>query len=359
MPATAHNLKSHRVNSRPLIASCALAVFGMIAFFVFTPASLAGAGKSAKGATNAPVHVWPPPPDEPRIAYVSSFKTAGDFGVKKSFFSKFTGWLTGSKDSELGKPFGIAFDDKGDICFTDTGANVVCWLERSKKILHRWEKIGDVRFVSPVAVAKRGRVIYAVDSSLGCVVVFDEEGRLITEIREGLERPAGLSLVGNRLFVVDSQAHAVLIYDLEGRSVGRFGGRGGGPGEFNFPSHINTDGAGNLYVTDSGNARVQVFDSAGHFVRHVGFLGDGPGCFSRPKGVAVDGYGHLYVLDANFDNIQLFDAQGRLLMAMGEAGNEPGEFWLPNGIAINANNEIYVTDSYNRRIQVFKFIGKP
>lgn len=334
-------------------------------FFLGGVAVLAGSATgpllAAKPATNAPALVWPAPPDQPRIAYVRSLQGPPDFGIQRSVWGKFAHWLTGSTpaNGQFIKPFGLAFDEQDNLCFTDTGANTVSYFDRSQKKLHRWEQVGEIRFASPVAVAKRGPVIYVADSARGSVIRFDEQGKLLTEIKAGLQRPAGLTLVSNRLFVVDSQAQAVLMFDLQGLPLGQFGARGTGDGEFNFPTHIGADAAGHLFVVDSMNGRIQVFDFQGRFLRKMGSLGDVPGRFSRPKGVAIDRHGNLYVLDASFDNVQLFDEQGRLLMALGQPGDQPGEFWLPNGIAINAANEIFIADSYNRRIQVFKLIHQP
>ena len=305
--------------------------------------------------------VWPAPPDAPRIAYVRSIQGPADLGIKPSFWGKVGRFFTGGNPGkdQLVKPFGIALDAKGGLCLTDTGGNAVFWFDKSRKAWHRWEQAGQVRFGSPVAIAKQGRNFYVADSGLGAVVAFNEAGHLLFQIKAGLERPAGLTLWSNRLYVVDSKLHQVLSYDLQGRPLGHFGSRGTGPGQFNFPTHIAAGPAGELYVTDAMNNRVQVFDAAGHFLRQVGSIGDAPGHFSRPKGAAVDSFGHLYVIDALFGNVQLFDRQGRLLMSLGENGNGSGQFWLPNGIAISPGNEIYVTDCYNHRVQVFQFIGQP
>jgi DNA-binding beta-propeller fold protein YncE len=320
-----------------------------------------GSAAAAAPASAKSSLVWPAPPDAPRIAYLRSLGGPADLGVKRSTIGKVANWLVGSgRDSgQFVKPFGVALDEHDNLCFTDTGANVVCYFDRTHKTWRRWEQVGKISFASPVAVAKHGRALYVADSALGEVVVFDEEGKLISEIKTGLQRPTGVAIASNRLFVVDSQVQGVLSFDLGGRPGGQWGRRGAGAGEFNFPTHISADRAGHLFVTDSINSRVQVFDAEGRFLRQVGSVGDTPGHFSRPKGAAADGFGHLYVLDANFDNLQLFDVQGRLLMMLGQAGSQPGEFWLPNGIAISGDNEIYVTDSYNHRIQVFKFIGQP
>ncbi len=308
-----------------------------------------------------PMPAWPPPPDDAAVVYVRDISRPADIGAKPPFFSRLADWITGvGRDKgRLDKPFGLALDDAGNLLVTDTGANAVCFLDLSRKKWIRWESVGKIRFQSPVAVARHGPTIFVADSALGKVLAFDEKGKLQFEITRELERPSGLAILGDKLFVTDSKRHQVVIFDVSGKFISKFGRRGTGPGEFNFPTHVNGDAAGRVYVTDSLNNRIQVFDVNGQFQRAFGSVGDGPGCFSRPKGVAVDHAGHVYVVDAVFDNVQVFDEQGRLLMNWGEAGPAPGEFWLPNAIVISHHDDIYVADSYNHRIQVFRYIGKP
>jgi len=313
-------------------------------------------------ASPRPAPVWPPAPADPAVIYERDLSAPVDIGVAPSLFSRMADWITGvSKDQgKLVNPFGLALDDAGDLLVADTGANAVCFLDFSRKQWRRWEAAGKIRFQSPVAVARRGSTFFVADSALGEVLAFDERGRLQFEITNGLERPSGLALQGDRLYVTDAKQHQVCLYDVvTGKFISRFGRRGGGPGEFNFPTHISSDAAGLIYVTDSLNYRIQVFDARGRFQRSFGSAGDGPGHFSRPKGVATDSAGHVYVVDAIFDNVQVFDDQGRLLLDWGQAGHAPGEFWLPNAIVIGRDNQIYVADSFNHRVQVFRYVKKP
>ena len=303
--------------------------------------------------------VWPPPPDTPRIVYVRSLLQPTDAGARQSSFRRLANWINGgAKGNEtFAKPFGIAMDDADNLCLTDTGANTVSYYDGQKKQWVRWEEINKVRFSAPVAIAKKGNTIFVADSGLGAVIAFDTAGKLLFRIDHELERPSGLVIHGDRLWITDSQQHCVAVFDLHGKFISKFGKRGLGPGEFNFPTHIAADGEGRLYVTDSMNSRVQVFDSAGRFQTQIGSAGDGPGYFSRPKGVSVDSFGHVYVVDALFNNIQIFDHTGRLLMDFGESGPGAGEFSLPNGIAISRDNQILVTDGYNHRVEVFRYVG--
>ena len=304
--------------------------------------------------------VWPPAPAEPRIAFVQSVTKPGDLGFKVSGFSRFTQWLTGvgKGAASFSKPFGIAMDEAGNLCITDTGEGVVWYFDRNRKKFERWERIAKKPLITPVAVAKTNNLIFIADSGTAKVLAIAPNGKLMFEIKEPLVRPSGLAIAGGKLFVADAQLHSVVVFDLAGRFLSRFGKRGTEPGELNFPTHIAVSATGELLVTDSMNARIQVFDTNGKLQRSIGSAGDTSGHFSRPKGVATDTANRLYVIDAAFDNVQIFDPEGHFLLHLGQAGTGTGEFWLPNGIAISRDNQIYVTDSYNRRVQVFKYIGQ-
>lgn len=315
------------------------------------------AGPAAAAITPSPV--WPPPPAEPRIRHVQDIACAADIGVRPSLWGRIVGFLTGvrKEEEELGKPLGLALDDGGNLYVTDTGMAVVWCFNRRERSFWRLEAIGTNRLVCPVAAVRIGEKTIVADSGLGKVLAADRKGRMLFELA-GLERPAGLAVCGDTLFVADAGAHCVAAFDSKGTLLRRFGRRGAGPGEFNAPTHVSSDGKERLFVTDSLNSRIQVFDLSGRHLATIGGPGDATGRFSRPKGAAADSFGHLYVADALNDNVQVFDGQGRFLLNWGEAGSAPGEFWMPGGVAVNSRNEIFVADSYNRRIQVFQYVGK-
>jgi DNA-binding beta-propeller fold protein YncE len=323
-------------------------------------AVLALAPLAALAAKTNPAPVWPPPPATPRVVYVRDISRPADIGSKPFVLSRLANWITGvgAESGALNRPFGLALDEAGKLVVSDTGSGAVCLLDLARKKWSRWDSVSKARFKSPVSVARHGGITFAAESALGKVVAFDDKGRLQFEITRELERPSGLAIFAEELLIADAQRHQIVVCDLKGRFLSKFGQRGSGPGEFNFPTHVSVDDRGRVYVTDSLNCRIQVFDADGRFLRTFGAAGDGPGYFSRPKGVAADRFGHVYVVDAVFDNVQVFDAEGRLLMSWGEAGQGPGQFWLPNAIVISPAGEIYVADSYNRRIQVFRYIGK-
>ncbi len=334
-------------------AAGALALAG---FGIFP--SLTAANKEPVGA--AIPSVWPPPPAEPRVAYLQSISGPADLGIRPSGWNRFANLVTGGNrgKEKLVKPFGIALDELDNLCLTDTGTGRVWFFDRARKRVQSWEKAGGFRFASPVAIAKRKGIFYVADSALQKVVAFDGQGKLLFAIDQGVTRPAGLAVSDEKLFVADTAAHHIAIFELTGKFLSQFGQRGAAPGELNFPTHLAVDAQGRIWVTDSMNSRIQMFDSAGRLLGLIGSAGDSSGHFSRPKGVAVDRFAHVYVVDALFDNVQIFNPQGQFLLAVGEPGSGPGQFWLPAGIAISRRQQIYVADSYNGRVQVFQYLGK-
>src|ERR1043166_8959296 len=207
-----------------------------------------------KAAPAGPVsgRVWPGPPDEPRIQYLRSIHEPLDIGQSPSFLKRVGQLLTGqgSEKVSLQKPFGLAVDEMGNLCVTDTGANRFCYVDFGHKQWRTWDEAGKAGFKSPVAAVRHKDVFILADSELGKVVAFREGGKPVWEITRPLQRPVGLALAGELLAIVDSQAHGVLLFDMQGKLCAQFGKRGVQPGEFNYPTHITTDGKGHWLVTD-------------------------------------------------------------------------------------------------------------
>lgn len=130
-------------------------------------------------------------------------------------------------------------------------------------------------------------------------------------------------------------------------------GAGDGDGQFNEPSGVAIDSAGNVYVADTANHRIQKFDDQGNFLLKWGSSGSGAGQFDAPKGVAVDSADNVYVVDSGNHRIQKFGASSSFVTAWGSSGSGSGQFSQPFGIAVDSLDNVYVTDTGNDRVQKF------
>ena len=307
--------------------------------------------------------VWPLPPDPPRIRYVRPIRASSD--VERSSMSEALGRLLlggQKKIYVLKKPYGVHVDSSGRLFVADTGWGKVLVFDLKN---HEFGFLGDGaagQLSKPGCVATdQDGTIYVSDLILHRVYVYDRD----LQFKRGLgneksfKQPVGIAIdrTRRRVYVVDALKHQVVIFDTAGREVGTFGKRGGGKGEFNYPSNIAVAANGDLYVTDTFNFRVERFDASGKYLGEWGRVGDRPGMFTRPKGIAIDHEGHIYVADAAFRNVQVFTPDGKLLLFFGGAGRDLGQFYLPAGIEVTPEGTIYVADQLNRRIDVLRYLG--
>jgi DNA-binding beta-propeller fold protein YncE len=333
------------------------------------PLGAQGSAKAPKGTAPAAATrplVWPLPPDQPRIRYVTSYHGVADFKTKKP--GRWKSMLLGEEDASLKpsetmvKPYGIAVSGDGRVYVSDTAARRVFAFDPDAKTVSFVGESGTGKLTKPIGVAvdDDGKVFVA-DATLNRVFAYGPDGAVTLAIgHEGeLKSPSGLAAdrVNKRVYVADAALHHVLCYSTDdGTLLKTIGQRGPEPGNFNFPTNLFVDKKGQLYVTDTMNFRVQVFDADGHVLHGFGTQGDTGGSLNRPKGVGVDSDGHIYVADTSFNNFQVFDDQGRLLLFVGSAGHDPGEFLLPAGLYVDARDRIYVADQGNSRVQVFQYL---
>lgn len=309
---------------------------------------------------------WPPLPDTPRVEWLAAYASQHD--LPKAPGQAFRESIVGREEAKgFEKPWGIASDGEGKVYVVDTGSAQVAvydFVNNKVDVLGKGEYAG--AFKAPVGIALDGAgKIYVSDSKTNKILVYDKEERPLMAIEsEELDWPTGIAVNDKlgRIYVANAHKHSIAAFDLNGKHLFSFGKRGGGDGEFNFPSDIDMDGQGNLVVADSMNARVQILDPDGKFIRKFGQRGDGVTDFQVVKGIAVDrATGNIYVVDGRANRYLIFNKEGEPLLSVGGAASVkgmvfPGGFLLPADIAIDKSGRVYVVDSLNRRFQVFKIV---
>ena len=302
-------------------------------------------------------YFWPPPPNAPRIKWLTQWSNQFDFKKPNLLLTQLMGpekiWM-------LIRPNGVVADSAGNVYVADSELGVIFVFDQEKQALRF---LGKGTFGTPIGLAidnKRG-ILFVSDSKLDKVFGLNKDsGKVVLQLGMPGEykNPSGLAYdeERDRLYVSDTKNNMVRVFDKNGVQLFTIGKKGQNDGEFNIPSYLAVDRNGRLYVVDSFNFRIQIFDTDGKFLKKFGKVGDASGQFARPFGIGVDSEGHIYVVDSAFNNFQIFNEDGKLLLWVGQVGNKPGEFYLPTGMYIDKQDRIYISDTFNYRVQVFQYL---
>jgi sugar lactone lactonase YvrE len=288
--------------------------------------------------------LFPPPPAEPRVQFLTTLKGADDIVEPKSSFSEF---ILGDDDKRetpaLNKPYGLAARN-GSVYVCDTKALALFKMDLASKSFSVIGTDGPGRLRKPINVAIDGLGYkFVVDPERRQVVVFGPDDSYVTAFSlPEPSHPVDLAVTDTEVYVLDNKTPQVVVFDrVSGKVVRSFGRNGAKPGEFHLPSSIALGPDGSVYVSDTMNWRVQKLTASGEPVESfgtdgcVGMPGYRIGEFGRPRGIRVDSEGILYVVDAATEIVQMFDSDGRPLMRFGGPGDRPGSLCLPSSLAID------------------------
>lgn len=317
-------------------------------------------------------YLWPPTAADAKIEYLGFY--ASDDDLRRGQSSWLEEVVLGKEHADALFKYPYTVDARfGTVAVVDQGLSRVLLLDLAGK---RQTSIGDPTetesgLVMPMGVAlTAAREVLVVDAKEALVRRFALDGKPLGAFgKDYLTRPAAIAIdrSGDHMVVVDTAAHRLAIFDKAGNFLGYVGGRGGGPGEFNFPVDADFGPDGELFVLDAMNARVQKFlrDADSYrFVGEFGERGTAAGSFSMAKALAVSPSGHVYVTDALSHKVVVFDRNGTFLLNFGgksfavDGRVSPGGFYMPRGIAVDENDGIWVVDSLNRMVHHFQYLNE-
>ena len=326
------------------------------------------------------------------------FDSAGDF-------------LKLPADLHLGEVAGVATTSKGNllIYFQGGGPNATIGasrvyinggarlieFDRSGKLVR---EIGTSENDRPYAFlfAQGVRVdpqdnIWIVDRASRMVVKFDQSGRVLLTLGRRLEAvgelgssgvfgrasgPPGSGVPGDNfnqptdvawdaagnIFVSDGYANArVAKFDKTGRFDKSWGATGSEPGQFNIPHSIAVDAQGNVYVADMGNKRIQVFDNNGTFKTQFTNVG-------APRAICISPGPQQFLYSSNSNptedpfldgEIYKMQLDGTVVGRFGRAGKQFKEFGMVNAIDCRDPNTLYVAELMNWRVQKLTLHPEP
>ncbi len=277
---------------------------------------------------------WPPPPDEPRIQFLTSYRYSADVEPTRGALDAI---VFGSEQRVLpiGKPYGVdIWDGRIYVCdITNPGVVILDLANQQTRIMNA-SGVDFMRQPTDLAIAPDGTK-YVADRRRGRIFVFNADDRHVSSFGEAGLVPVSVAVHDQELYVADFQTQTILVFDrFTGQRIRSIGAPGGEEGSFIRPLGLDVDAEGNIYVTDAIRGRLQKFSPTGELIFARGEIADSVGNFVRPKHVAVDRDGIVYVVDAAFQNVQMFDAENNVLMFFGSPGSHPGAMSLPAGIAV-------------------------
>lgn len=316
------------------------------------------------------------------VKYDASGKLIGRLGKQ---------WNPGTANDQFDRPIGIAIDGAGNLYVSESGQ----WDESGNHRVQVFDSAGgylatigvtgvagadNTHFRRPRHIAIYGSELFVADAGNHRVQIFNiatpaAPVYLATLGVTGVSGadnshfnfPEGVGADATYLYVADSNNNRVQVFNRLTRAyvatLGS-GAYGTGPNEFNHPSDVAVDGAGNLYVADQWNQRVQQYSSGRVYQRTYGTTGisyvtDGAH-YLQPRGVAVGSDGSIHVVEELGHRLIKLNAAGVAQWTVGEPGQigqDNEHLFFANDAAVDGAGRVYVADGENQRVQIFNSDG--
>jgi DNA-binding beta-propeller fold protein YncE len=180
------------------------------------------------------------------------------------------------------------------------------------------EGVGDAARPQDIVIGPSGRIYLLCGGERPGFVVGESDGSPITHV--GFEPTAAGLFTGptaldvdpteTMVAVADPMAEKpVLLFSVEGALITSFGRHGEGDGTFSMVSDVTWGPGATLWVTDTVRHSISVFDTQGTYLGRIGGFGHGPGQFDYPSGCAFLAPDRLVVLERVGARFQVLEVQ--------------------------------------------------
>lgn len=177
------------------------------------------------------------------------------------------------------------------------------------------------------------------------------------DLNTPLMKPMDVAKVGEYIYVSDTNNQQVQVFDSSGTPIFKFGKKGTGDGQFQFPYGITGDKDGNVYVSDLYNGKISIFSPKGKFIKYFTDENKKTDFVKAPGGLRIFGK-KLYVTDINQSKVMVYSLDGKKMLEISTATAKDDTLDAPNAVTIDENQNIYVSDTGNQRLLVFDKKGK-
>jgi trimeric autotransporter adhesin len=267
-------------------------------------------------------------------------------------------------------PTACATDSSGNLYLADNANNVIRKVSLSSGIIMNFAGNGLDAGTSNGTFSGDGgsAVLAGINHSNGVAV--DGAGNLY------------IADTGNQRIRMVSAATGI-ITTIAGTGVRGYSGDGGPAtkAEFYDPEGLAVDSAGNVYITDTINSVVRKITAGTGIISTIGGTGGYPGSFggdgglatmaqfNDPSGVAVDSAGNVYVADSGNERVRKITVSTGIIQTVvgnggqaftGVGGNgytgdggpaTSAGLHDPQGIAIDSKGTMYIADYFNAAVR--------
>ena len=251
--------------------------------------------------------------------------------------------------ASLSFPSYLAFDQNGNLCFSD-GINGVVRMIDGNGVITTFAGNGTLGFGGDGGPASKASFLFpdgiAFDSFGEMVIADNQDNRLRavladktvvtiagdgtpgfagdngSSLKSKINGPAGVRVYNNGIYFCDQKNQRVRRIDISTLNITTVAGNGnadytGDGGQatqasLNFPSNVDFDAAGNMYIADSRNGAIRLVTPNGNISTFAGAqkkaLGDGGLAINAgiggPVDVFVDAGGRVLIADSFFNRVR-------------------------------------------------------